>query len=176
MSFDIKIAPWHRALSLTEKNDNALIYPISRIPEREKEFIWLLPLHTMKFQLYGRKGKVDVNLNDIDTGQYKFVCANFTILCTGLKKLGVPDKSIVKISDVNDLQMINMVYRERVDFVLITTTGLKHHLKESSLTFDDFVALDNYQFDVVDYIAGNKNFIKSLTDSILKSAEQLSKD
>lgn len=72
--FKIKIVslPWARAYDLAQKNENALIYSISRRQNRENLFKWIGVLTPTTYSVFGLNSRNDVNIRNLeDLKQYK---------------------------------------------------------------------------------------------------------
>jgi len=171
ISFKMQTTPWKRALSMVEHQQNVLIYPLARTPERETKFKWLIPIHTIDFKVYGLRNKFDLKKTDITSGKYTFVCADKTILCTVLDSFGVPESSVIKIAHVDDKQMIEMVFRERVDFMIFSEHGLSHHIDKLKYDLTMLVPLDHYSYPVVEYLAGKVDFDSKITEKLLQAGK-----
>jgi polar amino acid transport system substrate-binding protein len=158
ISYQFQILPWKRALSNVQYKSNTLIFPLSRTPEREDNYSWIIPLHNLKFKIYGLKGTFNEGLIDITKGNYTFVCAEDTILCSVLRQLGVPESSIVKFGHIDHTQMIKMVFRQRVNFLLISDNGFDYYPNLMNFNKSLLAPLKNYNFEVVEYLAGSNDF------------------
>lgn len=170
---EFKTYPWKRALAALNTLDDALIYPLSRIAEREENFSWVIPIHKVDFKLYSLKGKHSSDLINLNNGDYSFVCVDKTVLCSILKSFDIPESQIVKLSTIDDRQMIDMVVRGRIDYVLITDSGLKHHLKVMNLDPSLLVPNQHYKYQIEEYLAGNLQFDSKLMQRIQKAALEL---
>ena len=53
-----QFVPWRRALFLAGSLPATAIYPLTRLPEREQQFRWLVPLYEEQFLLLAVKGKL----------------------------------------------------------------------------------------------------------------------
>jgi hypothetical protein len=174
ISYQFQDLPWKRAMSNTQHSSNTLIFPLSRTAERENNFTWIIPLHVLKFKVYGLKGAFDENLKDISSGKYTFVCAEDTILCTVLRDSGVPESSIIKFGHIDHTQMINMVFRKRVNFLLISDQGLEYYPDVMDYNKNQLVQLKNYEYEVIEYLAGSVDFDPLLAKKIQKAFNSIS--
>jgi len=175
VTYKMQTTPWKRALAMLQRQNNVLIYPLARTPSRESKFKWLIPVHTVNFRIYGLKDKHDLNLSDITSGKYSFVCADKTVLCSALHSFGVPDSSVVKIAHVDDKQMIEMIFRGRVDFMMFSKKGLSHHIGKMSYDLSLLAPLVNYNYPVDEYLAGKPDFDSEITDKLLRATDIESK-
>jgi len=174
ISYQIQEIPWKRALSATKNKSNTLIFPLSRTPEREKDYSWIIPLHHLNYKIYGLKGTFDEKLTDITSGKYTFICPENTIHCSVLSNIGVPESSMIKYAFIEPHQMINMVLRQRVNFVLVSDQGSDYYSKLLNYDKSKLVHLKNYNFEVVEYLSGNLDFDPLLTKKIQTAFNSIS--
>jgi len=171
ISYEIKILPWKRALSQQSRKQDLMIFPFSRIPERENEYHWIAHLQTLNLRIFGLSGKYNSGQTDISSGQYKFVCIEKSSHCEILKKFGVPIKSIVTITGLSMTQMIDMVVRERVNFLLTTKEVFQLNIEKQQLNSASFVMLENYKYPVSEYLAASKNVDMVLIEKLKQAAQ-----
>jgi len=171
--YELLSVSWKRALAQLKKKPNVLGFPVSRTPAREKLFKWIIPLHTIKYHLFAVKNKFDSKLSDIDSGKYSFICSDKTVACSVLENFGAPASSIVKISHVNNKQIIDMVVRERVDFMLFTDEEFDYFLNQMEYDRSQFSALDNYNYELTEYLVSNLQFDDQLIEKIRDAAQSV---
>ncbi|PCJ46803.1 MAG: hypothetical protein COA74_12950 [Gammaproteobacteria bacterium] len=167
--------PWNRAMSDTLNKTNVFMFPLSRTKVRENRFEWIVPLQETSYRLYGFKGDFDPQKIDITSGDYMFVCQETTVLCTILRSFGIPEKSIVKKSSIEISQIAKMLKRGRIDFLILTESGLETYTTIMGVNVSDMVVLDKYSYQVVEYLAGNKNIDKTLLLKLRSAALILEK-
>ena len=49
----------NKAISGLARQNNVFMYPIAQTAEPKKKFKWIIPLHSINYQLYGIKGSFD---------------------------------------------------------------------------------------------------------------------
>lgn len=54
-STQVDYLPWARAIRMTEEGDRYGIFPLTRTPERENRFRWLIPLATVPLVMVGKR-------------------------------------------------------------------------------------------------------------------------
>lgn len=59
--FEVMWVPWKRALAETSKNKNSLFFPLTRTPEREKEFVWITHLAQLDCWIYAIRSDIKVD-------------------------------------------------------------------------------------------------------------------
>ncbi|MET3133835.1 polar amino acid transport system substrate-binding protein [Oxalobacteraceae bacterium GrIS 1.11] len=57
----LEFYPWQRALMMTANLPHIAVLPLTRTPEREAQYRWLVKLYWQNFVFIGRHGHVDVN-------------------------------------------------------------------------------------------------------------------
>jgi len=60
VSMPIKLLPWARAYRMAQTRPNTLIYTLARIPEREKQFIWIGPIAPRESYLFRLSNRNDI--------------------------------------------------------------------------------------------------------------------
>jgi hypothetical protein len=53
---DIEFMPWRRALYVAATTPNSAIFPVTRLPERERRYHWLAPLYEENYIFMAHKG------------------------------------------------------------------------------------------------------------------------
>jgi polar amino acid transport system substrate-binding protein len=84
--FEVIWVPWKRALSETIKAKNGLFFPLARIPEREKDYIWLAHLGSAESWFYSTNPKLKIRSND-DLKKYRIGFLNGSMRSIELKKI-----------------------------------------------------------------------------------------
>ncbi len=59
----IKCLPWSRAQQMTKNGNNYLVFPLARVPKREKNFVWVInvmPSDLVFASLYGKPMDLDM--------------------------------------------------------------------------------------------------------------------
>lgn len=134
--------PWVRLIREVKLKDNAIIYGITRLEERENDFHWLLSLTPEEdtwVQLYGVNDPKNINLTkeDILDKKHTALCEIGTAECTILKQFGFGDDQIISNpSSTNQAQLELMVLRGRADYVLGFESDVKDNLKALGLEED----------------------------------------
>ncbi len=57
MPYKVKFYPWTRAQSLAQHENNVVIFPLTRTPERENHYRWIFPALPMELVFVTRKGE-----------------------------------------------------------------------------------------------------------------------
>jgi len=173
LNYEVKSLPWKRALQEFQQVHDSLIFPITRIKERENLYHWIAPLFSVDFKLYGLRKKYENKSIDIASGDYSFVCVSITYVCTILRKLNIPESSISSISSVNAKQMVKMVHSGRVDFLILPDIEFDYARKELDLPAEQFVSLKNRNYKLVDYIVAKSTLNSDVVKKLKLAAESL---
>ena len=104
IDYKMQSVSWKRSLADVQQYPEVLSFPVSRIPEREKLYKWIIPLHRITSQLYGLRAKFDAELSDIKNGEYTFICSEKTVSCSALRSFGIPEQSITILAQYNNNQ------------------------------------------------------------------------
>lgn len=100
ISYEIRVAPWSRAVLNATTRDNTLIYSITRTPGREADYDWLVPLADSNFYLYARSDDYrNFTTQALQAGEYSAACVSGDLSCDVLNGIGIPAKNITMISD-----------------------------------------------------------------------------
>ena len=166
VSYDMQIAPWSRAMEIIKQPKTILLYPLSRIPQREDKFQWITPIHTMRLKLYGLKNKVDTNLTNIENDAFKFTCIEGGVVCSVLKSLDINESNILVLNGLRDNQSLKLLVQGRVDFLVISDDNLPNMAKSINQLGHELIALDNYHTEIPEYLAANIHADKTIINKI----------
>ena len=170
--YDIQPMRWARALNLIKLKPNALIYSISRTPEREKHFYWIARLGRVNTKLLGLSENNDLISHPSELKNYVIALKRAEASLDYFLNLGlVPDKNIIFVNDTE--QALRLIDIGRVDFYPISAAGLKPSLESTGYASSKFKYVyyfEELSFDF--YIAANKesdrNFIKYISNIFKK--------
>lgn len=156
LSYDIQTMRWARALNLIRLKPNALVYSISRTPEREKEFYWIARLGRVHTKLLSLSENNDIISDPSELKNYVIALKRSEASLDYFLNLGlVPEKNIVFVNDTE--QALRLLNRGRIDFYPISAAGLKPSLESTgyhSSKFKYVYYFKELSFDF--YIAANK--------------------
>jgi polar amino acid transport system substrate-binding protein len=115
LDYTIKLIPWARAMHHVANDDNALIYTLTRTPDRDLNFDWLVPLAPSNFYLFTRADETrSVTLQTLRAGMFRAVCVSKVLGCNMLRWTGMPNENIVTIYG-NETADFKMVIAGRAD-------------------------------------------------------------
>lgn len=99
VSYEIRQVPWNRAYELSRQLDNALVYPIMRLPSREDQFHWLVEVQQSDLHIYGRADEArPVTMDALRRGELIAVCVIGDAACELFQAMGVPDARILEVA------------------------------------------------------------------------------
>lgn len=154
--YDIQTMRWARALNLIRLKPNALVYSISRTPEREKDFYWIARLGRVHTKLLSLSENNDIITDPSELKNYVIALKRSEASLDYFLNLGlVPEKNIVFVNDTE--QALRLLNRGRIDFYPISAAGLKPLLESTgyhSSKFKYIYYFKELSFDF--YIAANK--------------------
>lgn len=110
LSYDIRMVPWSRAMQQVQSQPNALIYTITRTPERERKFHWLVPFAPSNFHIFMRADdNRTVTEEALRAGKFTGSCVSTDLTCELLRELGLPKDKIFPISKqvIGDFLMVS---------------------------------------------------------------------
>ena len=103
---DIRLLPWKRGYSITQKTPSTCIYSTWRTEEREAQFIWVGPLAKDAWSFYAREDK-DIELKSIeDTFDYRVGGVDGWGFTTHLQELGYPLLDLAPVEDIINAQKL----------------------------------------------------------------------
>lgn len=111
---DFQLVPWSRALDLTQRDKNSLIYSIYRVPERENLFKWAGPIYQVDTVLWGILDR-DLPIKNIeDAKKFRITVQANSAYAITLENLGFnKDKLILDYAQTD----IKTVLRQQADLV-----------------------------------------------------------
>jgi len=172
VTFVIEVQPWKRSLAEQKNTPDSLIYPLTRNKHREASYQWLVPLVTLNLSLYGLSEKFDSSY-DVKTGNHRFACFTESSFCNELEAIGIPESSILKITNIDVNKQFELLQRGRIDFVIASEATISKYINKYKIPSKQLVKLDKYQFIITDYLASNINSDPELNGKIIDAAERL---
>ena len=111
--FDISIYSWNRAYKLASQEENVLIFPIARTPERESSFHWLHKIMTISYYVYEINSKSEQNNDGSD-----YLQLSVGVMAGGITQQLVEEKGFKNIILAKDYEQLNrLIKNNRVDLV-----------------------------------------------------------
>lgn len=148
ITLPIKLYPWPRAYKMALSGPTTLIFPVSRISERENLLKWVGTISPQDTYLYGLAAREDIVLNRLEDARvYRIGCVREDFTLSYLQSRSIP----VEIVNFKEELNIRMLLAKRLDLIPFTepafvhriqTLGIspsrfdkKYHLKEISSDF-----------------------------------------
>lgn len=136
----ISVYPWARALTLAEKQDDLMIFSISRTPERTSKFTWfyLFDIDNRPYVWTLRKKRFEGGLRWSDLLKLNTAIPRGDTQYEFLLDKGFAPKSNLFVTN-NFGQAINMLIAGRVEFVFAGQTSMMTQLSNADLPAELFV-------------------------------------
>ncbi len=154
---DYTITPmaWSRAYNLALSSDDVIIYPLTKTPEREDNFKWLLHVHRQSYTLIGHK-KIDpleLSKSDILSGKYLSLCEANSVNCHFLAKYGFPQSSILRVHGVELDKILRLVSKGRASFMMEEVEEVNRTASRHPQMKGQFIPIKGTHFYADDYLA-----------------------
>ena len=120
ISYDISVYSWNRAYKMATQQENVIIFPIARTPEREPYFHWLHEIMTISYYLYGLSSRAQKYNESPDFQQY-----TIGVIAGGVTQKLVEELGFKNITLAKDYaQLNNLINKNRVDFIASSSFAL----------------------------------------------------
>lgn len=172
VSYDISIYSWNRAYKIASQEDNVLIFPIARTPERESKFHWLHEIMTIKYFIYGLSSRAEEFGQSPDYDQYKI-----GVIAGGITQKLIEERGFKNIALAKDYtQLNNLINKNRVDFIASSSFGLvvsRYQYPEGYFT--PYMKLSDREIKLYYALSGRSStsVAESLKSFLSKHEEQL---
>lgn len=124
-----RVYPWARALSMTEQQENVLIYSIARIPEREQRFQWIGPLFPFSESLYKLKKRQDIQLTTLQEAKpYQIGVIRGYAVHEMLKREGYVDNVHLQLAKDQE-QNLRKLFSGKTDLLVGSELDLRWRLQ-----------------------------------------------
>lgn len=60
LSLDIQVQPWRRAVQAAAAQNNSILFSLTRLPERERQYRWVGPISERRIMVYGLRQREDL--------------------------------------------------------------------------------------------------------------------
>lgn len=168
--YEITVVGWKRALQSASLEKNTLIYSLNRIPEREDQFHWIMPLNQKKLTIYIRNGEgAPQDIPSLVHGDYRAVCNMGSSQCEFFEKLKLPQRSVMAVPALPVGGQINLLLGGRADLMLADKTVVAWYVSQGSVGSGALRSLGEIDVDVLDYLAAGKNIDAKLLDALMSA-------
>lgn len=155
--FDYTITPmaWSRAYNLALRSDDVIIYPLTKTPEREDKFQWLLHVNRQSYTLIGHTKIKPHTLtkSDILSGRYLSLCEANSVNCQFLAKYGFPQSSILRVHGVELEKILHLVSGGRASFMIEEVEEVNRTASRIPQMKGQFIPIKGTHFYADDYLA-----------------------
>lgn len=159
--FDITIYSWNRAFKIANQDENVIIFPIARTPEREASFHWLHEIMTVSYYIYGLKSREDEFVDTPNFKDYKI-----GVIAGGITQKLLEERDLTNITLAKDyVQLINLIRKNRVDFIATSSFGiLISRGKYPDIYFKPYLKLTNREIKL--YYALSRSSSDAVADKL----------
>ncbi|WP_417451432.1 hypothetical protein [Kordiimonas sp.] len=166
------LLPWSAAFRRTVANPTSLLYPVDRTTAREDQFLWIKPLVTTNYYLYGLKDAVDPNvtLADVIASGALVSCTANSIQCEILRQNGVPDANILRIEGASISRRLTLMVAERNYYTVYDPAVFAYLTVSQRLPSDELIQLEKVG-EMTSYLAASKDMPAELLRKLGQPAQ-----
>jgi len=126
LRYEFHVSPMARSLQLLETRENVLVYPLSRIPEREHAMRWIGMVRPIQLSLMGLKAKREALPTTLEEAkEYRI-----GIFRDGLTDIYLRSQGFTKLVYYNDItNSVQMLERNRFDLFSFEPRGIENFLR-----------------------------------------------
>lgn len=137
VDYKIEVYPWARAVYMTMKNPNVMIYTIFRSEQREKKFQWICPITPPNYYYFYRlKTRTDITVESLeDAKKYMTGVMRNDMSHEFLVKNGFKEKKQLEVVSREELN-IKMLFKARNDLIVQSEFSLLERMKKLGLSYD----------------------------------------
>lgn len=172
--YQMMLVPWARAYDMALKEPDVLIYLLARTPEREPLFEWVGELLRLRYNLYGLKGREDLQLHSMAEARHlRVAVVRDDVRHQRLKALGFT--RLVVSSDI--METLRQLRRGQVDLVPMGARDLAENCKLMSIDCAQFrLLLPLPELDVSAYMAFSRGSAPAKVEALRKAYEALRRE
>lgn len=174
LNFKIEEYSWLRALNKLNNKSDIVFYAVSRTPDREEKYTWVLPVFELEFFLFGQKETVNAlkSLEQLKSGKFVLGCTQNSNVCEHLKQVGIPDDAVTEIVISSSSQLVKLINAGRIDFILDTEDGFRKNVSEANLNENLFQKSDLIHTSFVEYLTASNSISPAIVEKIRQAAKQ----
>jgi len=168
----VEFYPWVRAYKKALKNKNTLILSLSRIPERENQFIWIGKINSEFFEFYALKSNTRIQAaNSLEElYQYRIVVSKNSALDQYITKHNFPRVE----RTLNIDEGYQLLARDRVDLMFKAPSAIEPELEFMGYSENDLKTIFTPQDSKNDfYLALSQGSSPVISDSLQKAFQAL---
>ncbi len=163
----IQLMPWADAYQIAQGRNNTVLFSTIRLPEREKQFLWVGPIGTSQKVIFAKKDRAINISRSEDLKKYRIGYVKGDAAQSQLQALGVADDHIIAYTDVPLL--IAGTLKDRIDLWCYGDLAGRFFSRQETGNPDTFAVV--YTLNKQDlYYAFNKDtpnsVVKSFQDAL----------
>ena len=171
---DMQLVPWTRAYKTVLETPDTMIYTISRIPLREKQFTWIGPILPRSMWIYART-EVASKIHTLkDIANFRIGAIREEASLSELLEAGVPSSSI-QIFNTNTDEM-RMLKAGKIDIVANTEIGMQQNQKTFGIADKAMKRMMKLNDGAALYFGMNINSNKDLVAKLQASVDKLKRE
>lgn len=171
---DMQMVPWTRAYKTVLETPDTVIYTISRIPVREKQFSWIGPILPRSMWIYAR-AEVAAKIHTLkDIANFRIGAIREEASLSELLEAGVPSSSI-QIFNTNTDEM-RMLKAGKIDIVANTEIGMQQNQKTFGIAAGVMKRMMKLNDGAALYFGMNLNSNKELVAKLQASVEKMKRE
>ena len=173
----VKLMPFARSFDLTSKKKNTFMISLMKSTERKNHFQWVGQIYKSTAFLVGLRNRTDINLSNIEDAK-SFVVGTIRGYHSDkyLRKNGFTPPENLHLS-VNYKHMWNMLFGQRIDFILTNFVAIDTEMKSIGLNKKDIktvLALHDFPVDL--FIATGVNTSSETVAALSVALQQIKAD
>lgn len=171
---NMQLVPWTRAYKTVLETPDTIIYTISRIPVREKQFLWVGPILPRSMWIFSR-AEVAGKIHGIkDLANFKIGAIREEASLSELLEAGVPSSSI-QIFNTNTDEM-QMLKAGKIDIVANTEIGMQQNQKTFGIPANAMKRMMKLNDGAALYFGMNLNSNKDLVAKLQASVDKMKRE
>lgn len=146
---------------------SALIFPVDRTPARENLFMWIKPLTTSHYYIYGLKDDVPttITLDDIRRSNALVSCPSNAIQCELLIRAGFAEERLLRLEDLSVIQRYRLILSGRNAYSVFDPKVYDSLMARDGLDGSKLVQLGKVG-EIKGYLAANKSMPAPLLERL----------
>jgi polar amino acid transport system substrate-binding protein len=169
---EIHLYPWKRAIQMAKDEPNTMIFPLIRNEERESQFIWAVPMFSVKVSLHKLKKRKDIIIHSLeDAKKYKIGVLREGAMHLMLLRNGFEDEKQLEPARLNG-QNVQKLFTERIDLDADSSLVIAHEAKSLGFSASETEEVFPLFEDVV-YVAFSMRTPKEYVERIKTAYDQL---
>ncbi|MBC3881146.1 transporter substrate-binding domain-containing protein [Undibacterium sp. LX40W] len=171
---DMQLVPWTRAYKTVLETPDTMIYTISRIPLREKQFVWIGPILPRSMWIFAR-ADVAAKIHTLkDIANFRIGAIREEASLSELLEAGVPSSSI-QIFNTNTDEM-RMLKAGKIDIVANTEIGMQQNQKTFGIPDKAMKRMMKLNDGAALYFGMNINSNKDLVAKLQASVDKMKRE